>query len=168
MKNLELLEEIVPDFPATRIMLLTDTDSPLIPWLSSLIKSREASLDIKTFSQELAKTMKNSPLSQNQLINIELIDTNTQRYDNQGYKYDTLFLHIKNKTENTTFLLERIYAGMKNAGGIICIQPKTNPLALDLETALDEANFVAVNPIDLDKNHIIYYAKKMHGWDGAR
>lgn len=168
MDNFEILGEIIPNFPATRVMLITDKSTPLVAWLVAFIKKREASLDIRPLNQTTLQEIQKLELEEPNLITLELLDEASQRYNPHTYKLDTLFLLLEDEPQNKEHLLTRVYAGMKNAGGVVVIVPKEHSLADTIELDLDEANFVAINPIDITNSYTIFYAKKMHGWGGAR
>lgn len=168
MGDFEILGEIIPDFPATRVMLICDKNTSLVKWLSDFVKTREASLDIRALSKSSCEAIKKLNLEEKNKITLELLHELSQRYNPHAYKLDTLFLYIEEQLEDKNHLLTRVYAGMKNAGGVVAIVPKENPLADTLEMDLEEANFVAINPIDILDTHKVFYAKKMHGWGGAR
>lgn len=168
MSDFEVLGEIIPDFPATRVMLMTDRNSSLTQWLVEFIKQREASLDIRALNKKCFDAIEKLKLDENKLVTLEYLDESSQRYNPHGYKLDTFFLYLEDETQDKEHLLTRVYASMKNAGGVVIIVSNENSLASAIELDLDEANFVAINPIDILKTHRVFYAKKMHGWDGAR
>lgn len=149
----ESLTEIIPDFPTTHIMYLGDEDDEFIEFLSSYTKDRNYIFDIKVFDGK----------------KYEKIDILAPKYNTNSYQYDSLFLNLKTvPKESVTHLFQRVYASMKNAGGLVVVLPIDDDFAFEVEYVLQEANYVAINPIDLSDEYKIVYAKKMHGWGGAR
>lgn len=157
-KFYEHLTQIVPDFPMVHMMYIGYEDSEFIDFYRDFAKERGYIFDIKILSSEI------TPVSQ-----FETLDILSPKYHTNSYQYDILFLNLQTvPRENLTHLYERVYACMKNAGGVISVFPKSDEFSLEAEQFLEDINFVAINPIELDEHKKIIYAKKMHGWGGAR
>lgn len=151
----EYLTEIIPNFPTTHLMYLGDEDEEMISFFSNYAKEKGNVFDVRIFDCKNDK--------------YQSIDILAPKYNTNSYQYDTLFLNLKTiPKEHLTHLFERVYASMKNAGGVVVFLPYDDDFALEIEYFLQDTNYVAVNPIDLSDNVKIVYAKKMHGWGGAR
>ncbi len=151
----EYLTKIVPDFPMVHMMYLGDEDEEFIGFFEKFAKEKGYIFDVKLFGEKNDKY---------QSISIE-----EKSYHTNAYKYDIVFLNLLHvKKEHATHMLERVYASMKNAGSLVLSLENGDDFAFEAEYFLQELNFVAINPMDLCENKKIIYAKKMHGWDGAR
>lgn len=149
------LTEIIPDFPMVHMMYLGDEDEEFIGFFEDFAKEKMYIFDVKVFEDKSGK--------------YDCIDIQDASYHTNAYKYDTLFLNLKTvPKEHIAHLFQRVYASMKNAGGVIIFLPINDDFALEVEPLLQDMNFVAINPMDLTEHKKIIYAKKMHGWDGAR
>lgn len=157
-KFYEHLTQIIPDFPMVHIMYVGDYDKDFIGFFEKYTEEKKYIFDVKILDKK-----------ENEDIEYEILDILSPKYHTNSYQYDILFLNLKKvPTDNLKHLFERVYACMKNAGGVIIVLPKQDDFALQLEPFLEEINYVAINPIDLDDEKKIVYAKKMHGWGGAR
>lgn len=156
MKNLyENLLQIIPDFPMTHIMFLGDADEGIIDFFNNFANEKRYAFDIVLFND--------AKIAQK----YTKIDLLSPKYYTNAYKYDVLFLNLFNMPyENLNHVFEKIYASMKNAGGVVMFLP--TDLSLDMNEFLQELNFVAVNEIEKTDTKQVIYAKKMHGWGGAR
>lgn len=149
------LTEIIPDFPMAHLMYLGDEDEEFIDFFKKYANQKGYQFDVKLFSNISDK--------------YEKIDINSPRYHTNAYKYDTIFLNFETLLKDSlTHIFERVYAGLKNAGGLIVFLPIEDDFSFEIEYFLEDINFVAINPIDLSDKKKIVYAKKMHGWGGAR
>ncbi len=147
------LATIIPNFPTTHVMYLGDGDDEFISYLKDLSQKNSFVFDVRVFDGE----------------KYEKIDIDAPKYNTKGYQYDTLFLNLKKvPTKFAKHLFERVYASMKNAGGLILCLPNDDEFACEIEYFLEDLNFVAINPMDLSEDIKIVYAKKMHGWGGSR
>lgn len=154
-KVYEYLTEIIPDFPMVHMMYLGHEDEEFIGFYEEYAKEKGFIFDVRVFEKISNK--------------YEKVDIKSQNYHTNAYKYDTLFLNLKTvPKEHINHIFERVYASMKNAGGVVLFLPRDDDFSLEAEYILGELNFVAINPMDLSDEKKIIYAKKMHGWGGAR
>ncbi len=151
----QYLTKIVPDFPMVHMMYIGDEDKEFIGFFEKFANEKSYIFDVKIFGEKNDRY---------QTINIK-----ERSYHANAYKYDIVFLNLLHvEKEHATHMLERVYASMKNAGSLILSLENGDDFAFEAEYFLQELNFVAINPMDLSEKKKIIYAKKMHGWDGAR
>lgn len=151
--NIDEIFEILGTYPNSLIVQITDNKIDL-------------SNNILPFIKKLDFSFQNFQIQDKNLNNY--LDLNSNKYHKEGKLNDCLFLclNIFNH-DNKEYILQRCYASLKNAGSLVLIFPK-NEHDIQTEELLMNCNFVAVNPIEIDENINVYYAKKMHGWGGYR
>jgi hypothetical protein len=63
-------------------------------------------------------------------------------------------------------LLQTTYHALENSGQLIFVLNNSDEEIFMVKQTIEDANFVAVNDIEMDGFHVVI-AKKMHGWSGG-
>ncbi len=147
------LSSIIPNFPTTHVLYLGSEKDGFLVFLQELSQKNSFVFDVKSYEGD----------------EFELFNILDARYNTKGYQYDTVFVNFQDAPQDQLeHLFSRVYASLKNAGALMLCLSSNHDFALQAESFLDELNFVAINSIELDESLKTIYAKKMHGWDGAR
>ena len=169
LEKLPLLFEVFPDFPSIRVMQITDKEPQVVIKVATFLKEKGYGFDVMATDASFLQVLKESIQNPSEYLEIRSLDYDSTKYNYHGKNYDSVFVNVDfEKIKDERYFFERIYATMKNAAGLIVLIPKHSPILEGLVERLEGYNFVAVNPIDLLDEYQVVYAKKMHGWDGAR
>lgn len=169
LEKLPALFEIFPNFPSIRVMQITNRHLNVVERLAQFFKENDYEFDVmvsnETFKQSIEDTLKDP----SQYLCIRPLAYDDARYNYKGRQYDTVVVDVDfDEIVDERYFFERIYALMKNAAGMIVLIPKQSPILVGVTERLESYNFVALNLIDIFEEYQIIYAKKMHGWGGAR
>lgn len=169
IEKLPLIFEIFPDFPSIRVMQVTDQHVDVVQKFAEFFKENEYEFDVMASSLAFQNSLEDSLTNPSQYLVIKPLEYSNTHYNYKGRHYDTVVVDVDfSKIHDERYFFERIYAVMKNAAGMIVLIPKQSTILEGMIERLEDYNFVAVNPIDIFDEYQIIYAKKMHGWDGAR
>ena len=169
IEKLPMLFEIFPNFPSIRVMHITDQHSDVVKKLASFFKENEYEFDVMVSDAAFQKSVEEALNEPSKYLTIRPLAYTDTQYNFKGRQYDTVVVDVDfDKILQERYFFERIYALMKNAAGILVLIPRQSTILEGIEERLEDYNFVAVNPIDLFDEYQVIYAKKMHGWDGAR
>ncbi len=171
MKHLEeesinQLLGIIPAYPATRIMHISDGGEQLYYALRALSLEEEyeylLAITNEDFYEALKRVHRPSPL---QLI--KKISLDQKNYAPMVKQYDFLFVSAEIPLEFENKFVKKVHGHIKSSGNIILFLPKNDPELIQRWYAhLEEHLYVAMNTIDLFEHYEILIAKKMHGWGG--
>lgn len=146
-KKVNLLFDIIWEHPNSKILQITDGKIDLQEKLSKFTEEKSFIFESKFANDEFLKTHK---------------------YYSGSSQNDYVFLCLDIfEFLDKEYILERCYASLKNSGGLLLIFSK-NESYYEYENLLENSNFVAISQIEIDDEVEVIYAKKMHGWGGAR
>lgn len=152
MKELELLYELIPDYPGIFIALIEDENYDCAKNLHEFSKKREFTLHVKNLSDKAYEKS----------LHVESFKFEQKLYNSNATQYDFVFLCADIEKYNPKEISKKIYRILKNAAHLFLISPKDN--TDELSAVLEDSNFVALNIIELTPNIDVISAKKMHGW----
>ncbi len=153
-RAMQELFAIIPKLPGVRVYQFSDGKSS--EELSDFCQEQGHYLEIVAFEDEIYEKIKNLPAK------VRRIDEDKERYNLRSQLFDTIFVNYDiNKLHNKELFFRKIYRMMKNAADVIVFVD--NEQIKELESLLQELNFVAINPIFL-QDRTVLTAKKMHGW----
>ncbi len=160
-KESEKLLSIIPDYPGVTIFHMSDEGVEFCRMLDAFAKEHDYTYHLVSVNDDFIQQ-----LHQNGLEKARLIRYKQQRYNQHSKLYDFVYIDIDiNSLENPKLFLKKIYAIAKNAAKILFFVPKSESGFGTLEQLLEDANFVAINPIDdMFENYLVLSAQKMHGW----
>ena len=102
--------------------------------------------------------------------NVELIDTVKEgdriEFPTRGYEA-LIILDVFEEMKDKKSFLRAYYHSLENSGNCFILVDKEKLSFWDAKDVIEEANFVAVNEIDLDERYYLISCKKMHGWGGG-
>ena len=151
----EILNSLQP-YPQMQFLLFSDSWGKFEDTLLEFSKSNNHSILLYKMGS-LEDNTPNSPL-----LKKRLYKPTQERYNLQGKLYNHAF--VMALPDDFSKFAKRVYTGVANGGGLYLITPKTE--VVTLEQILLNSNYVAINPISLDEDRVILYARKMHGWGG--
>lgn len=158
--NLKDFYEVIPKLPGVRVYQFSDSFESSQD-LSDFAKIKDFELEIVTFNDDIFNKLKEL---KDENIRVRKIDEDKERYNLRQAQYDTVFVNLDiRKLKNLEEFLRKIYRMMKNAANIVLpIKAEDKDMIRDL---LGKCNYVAINDTELDKERIVFIAKKLHGWE---
>ncbi len=155
MKNFKLLFEVIPKHPSLNIAIINENYDSCVNQLVDFCINIEANLYIKTISELNIEAKKN--------IHVENFSFEQTRYNKKSLQYDFIFLCAHSQDlSDLSAVFKKCYRAIKNAANIFIVSKKEK--SQDMMELLEETNYVAVSPIELNDDYEIVCAKKMHGW----
>ncbi|MRI59300.1 MAG: hypothetical protein C6H99_07330 [Epsilonproteobacteria bacterium] len=149
------LFEIIPKLPAVRVFEFAK-DYETSKQLSEFCKAKGHYLEIVAFEDEIYEQIKDLGSKSRRIAQEK------ERYNQRSMMFDTIFVSYPlQKVLDLEALLRKIYRMTKNAGDIVLYTTPQEQEAL--ERLLEELNYVAINPIEL-QDVVALTAKKLHGW----
>ena len=158
--NLKDFYEVIPKLPGVRVYQFSDSFESSQD-LSDFAKIKDFELEIVTFNDDIFNKLKEL---KDENIRVRKIDEDKERYNLRQAQYDTVFVNLDiRKLKNLEEFLRKIYRMMKNAANIVLpVKAEDKDMIRDL---LGKCNYVAINDTELDKERIVFIAKKLHGWE---
>ncbi len=152
---MEIFFDIIPKLPGVRVFYLPN-DPTTAQKLSEYCNQLGHYLEIVALDDNIHQKIKDLPAK------IRRIEESKERYNQRSWQYDTIFVEYDiSKIKNKEQFFRKIYRIMKNAADLVV---KVDPKELaELETLLQDLNYVAINPIETE-GIVALSAKKMHGW----
>ncbi len=83
------------------------------------------------------------------------------RYNLQGKLYNHAFI-TADIPDNKEAFTTKIYTGVANAGGVYILSNYQE--SQKWQKAFEQSNYLANSTIELNRDNILVYARKMHGW----
>jgi hypothetical protein len=161
---IDQLIDIIPDYPALRIMHFVDRESLLSDKLAALTDMQDYEYLILSLDDTIADVLSQRHTF-HEHIKTKRVTHTQARYHIQAKMYDYVF--VEATIPDPGDFLKRVYASMKNAAMIFILS--TVDSSDEIETwrrATEEHYFVAFNTFELTDSIRIISAKKMHGWGG--
>ena len=121
--------------------------------------------DFKKIEDALAFTaLRNSGTLKS--VDFNEIDCDKFRLRTRDYEYAVLTNTLKNCSNKQKFM-QTVYHSLENSSEIILIEQKEHSKLSEIISLLDEANYRAINNIDIFENHYLVMGKKLHMWGGG-
>jgi len=155
--EIERLLAIVPDHPAMNIFHLSDGHIELSKQLNDFAKNREYDYDLAIINEDFLNKCLSCGLKPHKL------KINQSRYNRHSKIYDYIFITLNlDMIVDKKLFFTKIYHICKNASKVLIFLE--NGDHYELETLLEERNFLAANYIDISTEYRVYSLQKMHGW----
>ncbi len=153
--ELKKLLEIIPPYPRTNIYHFNNFDKTSSKVLFDYAKERDYDYDLfcsdESFLKELEK------------YKVHKLDIKQARYNRHAKLYDFVFIMTDIDTlEDKKLFFKKIYHICKNAAKVMIFLE--NNSHDELETLLEDINYVASNYIDISNDYRVLSVQKMHGW----
>lgn len=160
-EEVDRLTSFIPPYPGVAIFHMADDGIEFVQMLQHYCDEREYTYHPVSVNGDFIET-----LQQNGIPKARQITYKQQRYNQHSKTYDYIYIEIDPLSlEKPQLFLKKIYAIAKNAAKILFFIPKEKGDFGELESLLEEGNFVAINPIDdMFENYLVLSAQKMHGW----
>ncbi|WP_456452865.1 hypothetical protein [Hydrogenimonas sp.] len=157
-----LTHMISPHYPNQRIMLITDGRCDLHATLFDFTKQKEFEFEVRTVGCELEGFDTEGHAG----CRLEVMGLRAPRYNRHAKQYENIYLtlHPSHLEKETTAILKKLYAVIKNAGVLTVMVEKGAPLLKRLDAELEKSNFVAIGHVDIFDDYEVVTAKKLHGW----
>ncbi len=155
------LLSIIPEYPGVTIFHMCEEGVEFCRMLDVFAKEHEYTYHLVSANEGFIEQAQKEGLEKARLIRYK-----QQRYNQHSKLYDFVYIDIDmHSLDNPKLFLKKIYAIAKNAAKILFFVPKSEGGFGTLEQLLEDANFVAINPIeDMFENYDVLSAQKMHGW----
>jgi len=141
-KSLELFTSLFGDVPNLAILHINNGVDFLNPVIENVVNQSDGKLDYTDFSNEKALKVRMVPRTYEYVILSDILDS----------------------CENKIKLLKMYYTALENSANIIILTKKSSNSVEEIKNLLEEAQFRAINDIDIFDEYIIVTAKKMHMW----
>ncbi len=147
-KDIEKLLQIIPNYPKINIFHINDISASFSKKLNEFASSKEYEYDDFYLFNPIIKTKK--------------LDINQPRYNRHAKLYDFIFISSDlEKIEDKKLFFKKIYHICKNGAKIMIFLKQKD---YELESILEDLNFVASNYIDISSDYEVLSVQKMHGW----
>ena len=153
--ELKKLLEIIPPYPRTNIYHLNNFDKTSSKVLFEYAKERDYDYDLVCSDEDFLLELEE--------FKPHKLDIKQARYNRHAKLYDFVFIMIDIDTiEDKQLFFKKIYHICKNSAKIMIFLE--NGYHDELETLLEDMNYVASNYIDISKDYKVLSVQKMHGW----
>lgn len=156
----EILRSLIPEAPDLQVLVVGNSNSiDNLKEVCEYLDEFGGHTDFISYS-EIDFDIKNADL-----ITVakegEKVEFSTRGYE--ALIILDVFEDMKHKKE----FLVNYYHSLENSGNAFILIDREKYSPWDAKEELEEANFVAVNDIEIDEKYSLMYAKKMHGWGGG-
>jgi len=166
-KAIEQLLSIIPPYPATRIMHISDGGNQLYEHLLDLSYEQEYEYFLAVLDEAFYQEKKGNADPKRWHF-VKKITLDQRLYASKVKQYDFLFVSAEIPEASVNAFVKKVHAHIKNSGNIILFLPKNDPAMVQRwYEHLEEHLYVAMNTIDIFEHYEILIAKKMHGWGGV-
>jgi len=157
-----LMQIISTHYPNQQILHLTDGSNNLHQTLFEFTKIKGHEYDLRMVNTEI----NDLPTQEHNDIFIKPLDINAKAYNQHSKKYENIFVTLSPKyiEADAVRMFKKFFRIMKNAGVVVILIPKGEPLIDTIDKKLEESYFVAINHIDIFDDLDVVTAKKLHGW----
>ncbi len=147
-EEIEKLLQIIPDYPRTNIFHINDISVTFSKNLNEFASSKEYDYDDFYLF--------------NPILEAKKLDINQPRYNRHAKLYDFVFISSDlEKMEDKKLFFKKIYHICKNGAKVMIFFKQKD---YELESILEDLNFVASNYIDISSSYEVLSVQKMHGW----
>ena len=147
-EEIEKLLQIIPDYPKTNIFHINDISTTFGKKLKEFASLKEYDYDDFYLFNPILEATK--------------LDINQPRYNRHAKLYDYVFISSDlEKIEDKKLFFKKIYHICKNAAKVMIFLKQRD---YELESILEDLNFVASNYVDISSEYEVLSVQKMHGW----
>ncbi len=148
INEIDKLLEIIPDYPKTNIFHINDFSKTLAQKLKEFASLKEYDYDSFYLFNPIEEANK--------------LDINQPRYNRHAKLYDYVFISSDlEKIEDKKLFFKKIYHICKNSAKVMIFLKQRD---YELESILEDLNFVASNYVDISSEYEVLSVQKMHGW----
>ncbi|WOE68789.1 hypothetical protein RZR97_06615 [Hydrogenimonas thermophila] len=157
-----LMQIISTHYPNQQILHLTDGCNNLHQALFEFTKTKGHEYDLRMVNTEI----NDLPIQEHNDIFIKPLDINAKVYNQHSKKYENIFVTLNPEyiEADSVGMFKKFFRIMKNAGVVVILIPKGEPLLDTIDKELEDSYFVAINHIDIFDDYDVVTAKKLHGW----
>jgi len=147
-QDIEQLLQIIPDYPRTNIFHINDISVSFSEKLKEFASLKEYDYDDFYLFNPILEATK--------------LEINQPRYNRHAKLYDYVFISSDlEKIEDKKLFFKKIYHICKNAAKVMIFLKQRD---YELESILEDLNFVASNYVDISSEYEVLSVQKMHGW----
>jgi|GEM_PF-557026 len=164
---LEQLLQIVPNYPAVRLLHFCDGGEDLPSVLADFCAEKAYEYQINALNEACFTAMQ-TRFETHAHVKTVKFSLERPRYMIQGKMFEYVFVTASVEPSIREAFLQRVHPTMKNGGNILIFIPKgDHAQRFEWMRLLEENYFVATNTIDdLFEHYDLLISKKMHGWGG--
>jgi len=157
-----VMQIISAHYPNQQILHLTDGCNNLHHTLFEFTKIKGHEYDLRIVNAEISDL----PVQEHNAIFIKPLDINAKDYRRHSKMYENIFVTLNPEyiEADAIGMFKKFFRIMKNAGVVVILIPKGEPLIDTIDKKLEESYFVAINHIDIFDDLDVVTAKKLHGW----